>query len=115
MIFGYVGDVPMQECLNISCSGGSLVTKGRLFLCYGRELKNECFSECGERRGLQGVHRFHKFPSMNSPSTALGVKCHGSFILVTAVSCCEHSQIKLYLVKTPLIELFMGLSCSSKR
>lgn len=38
---------------------------------------------------------------MNSPSTALGMKCHGSFLLVTIVSCCEHSQIKLYFVETP--------------
>lgn len=96
------------------------MTKGRLFLCYDRELKTECFGECGGRRGLQGVHRFHKFPSTNSPPTALGLKRHGSFILVTALSCWEHSQIKLNPVKTPSIwaqeeKLFMGLSCSSKR
>lgn len=75
--------------------------------------------EYRERRGLQGIHRFHKFPSVNSPSTALRVKNHGSFILVTIESCCEHFWVKLYLVKTPSIQaqeekLFMGLSCSSK-
>lgn len=59
--------------------------------------------EYRERRGLQGIHRFHEFPSRNSPATAFRVKCHGSFILVTIVSCCERSQIKLYFVKTPSI------------
>lgn len=29
------------------------------------------------------------------------MKSHGSFTLVTIVSCCEHSQIKLDFVKTP--------------
>ena len=39
----YIGDVPMQEYLSISCSFGSLVSKSRLSLSYNRELKNEGF------------------------------------------------------------------------
>lgn len=75
--------------------------------------------EYRERRRLQGIHRFHRFPSVNSPSTSPGVKRHGPFTVVTIVSCCEHFWIKLYLVKTPSIrtqeeKFVMGLSCSSK-
>lgn len=54
MFFGYIRDVPMQEYLSISCSCGSLVNKGRLFLCYNRELKNESFRQIQRKEAAAG-------------------------------------------------------------